>query len=214
MYKIFDFFKQIFNRKTIYRILFNWQVKENCRNLTGEVLDLASGKNPSYYQYLPKQLRIKKADYYQPAEQAVDFNQTLPFNDNSFDQIFFFNSLYIVKNHQVFFKEINRLLKPTGQLFLATPFIANEMPEPNDYSRLTYEGLVRELQRAGFNNFKIIRFGERFSSAAHLLHDFWFLNVIRLIIYSLALLFDRLIPKKLRKLHPCPLGYFCIINKT
>jgi len=49
--KIFNFIKQVFQGKSIYRILFNWQVQEHCQNLTGKCLDLAGGKNPSYYHY-------------------------------------------------------------------------------------------------------------------------------------------------------------------
>ncbi len=44
--------------------------------------------------------------------------------------------------------------------------------------------------------------------------SFFIFNFIRLIIFTKALLFDKLIPKKIKKTHPCPLGYFVIAKKT
>lgn len=206
---IINFFKQVFNGKSIYRILFNWQVEKNCQNLQGKCLDLAGGANPSYHRYwtFASNAELKKTDM------DVDLNNDLPFENDSMDNIFLFNAIYIIKDPEKLMLEINRVLKNDGNLFIASPFIFNEAPEPDDYLRFTSQGLDRLLKRAGFNNFQIISIGERFTAGIHLWHSFFFFNFIRLIAFSFALLFDKFIPVKIKKLHPCPMGYFIIAKK-
>jgi SAM-dependent methyltransferase len=202
--------------KTIYKILLNRQVLEHCREMSGDVLDLAGGGNPSYKKYLPEDINYVGSDLnaHGEAKQQIDINKPLPFVENSFDNILFFNAIYIVEESVSVLKEIKRILKPGGKLFIASPFIANEMPEPHDYCRFTAEGLERELKRAGFSDFKIIRFGERFTSAVYLLHKFFLFDFIRFFIYGFAIILDKIIPAGIKKNHPAPLGYFCIVWKT
>jgi SAM-dependent methyltransferase len=217
MSKIFNFIKQVFQGKSIYRILFNWQVEKYCQNLTGTCLDLAAGKEPSYYRYwsLAKEARLIRTDYNQDKnpDLVVDLNGAIPLENNSVDNVFFFNAIYIIKEPEKLLKEIYRILKKDGQLFIASPFIFNEAKEPNDFQRLTSQGLENLLKKSGFVDFEIMPFGERFSAAVHLLHSFFIFNFIRLIAFSKALILDKLIPKKIKKLHPCPLGYFIVARK-
>lgn len=216
--KFFDFIKQVFKSKSIYRILFNWQVQEHCQNLTGACLDLAGGKEPSYYQYwsFEKGANLIKTDYNHDKnpDLNVDLNNILSFEDSSMDNIFLFNAIYIIKQPEKLLKEIYRILKKDRRLFIASPFILNEVREPDDYRRLTSQGLEDLLKEGGFKEFQIIPFGERFTAGINLWHSFFLFNFVRLIVFSKALLFDKLIPKKIKKLHPCPLGYFIIAKKS
>jgi len=214
--KIFDFIKQVFQNKSIARILFNRQVKEHCHNLNGKCLDLACGDNPSYYKYWGiKNDNIIKTDYDQSKnpDKIVDLNESLPFEDNSIDNIFLFNAIYIIKEPEKLMKEIKRVLRIGGKLFLNSPFIFNEAREPDDFRRLTSQGLEKLLKESGFSDFEIITFGERFTAGIHLWHSFFLFNFIRLIIFTKAMLLDKLIPRKIKKMHPCPLGYFVIAKK-
>ncbi len=214
--KIFDFIKQVFRGKSIYRIQFNWQVQKHCRNLTGKCLDLAAGKDPSYHQYWSlENAELINADYNQDKnpDLQIDFNRELPLEDNSIDNIFFFNAIYIVKEPEKLMQEIHRVLKKEGRLFIASPFVFNEAKEPNDYRRLTSQGLEELLKQGGFSDFEIIPFGERFTAGIHLWHSFFLFNFIRLISFTKAMVFDKLIPKKVKRLHPCPLGYFVVGRK-
>ncbi len=215
MVKILDFIKEVFKGKSIYRILFNWQVAKNCKNLTGEVLDLAGGNNPSYHRYLPKNLKIIKTDIslHSNLDLVIDFNKKLPFANKSQKTIFLFNAINIVKDINGLFSELFRILAKDGQLFLSSLFLANEMMEPDDFSRLTFQGLRCELEAVGFKDIKIIRIGERFTATAHLLHRFFIFNIVRIFAYSLSLLLDKLIPSKIKKNHSCPIGYFCVVKK-
>lgn len=212
---ILDFIKQIFKNKTISRALFNLQVKKYCSSLSGSVLDIASGSNPGYGKYLPKNIKYIKSDYHivPGVDKIIDFNDAIAFEDDSFENIFLFNALYIVKDRIKLFREIKRILKDNGRFFLSSPFIANEMKEPDDFCRLTAQGLNRELVEAGFLNIKIIRFGERFSSALYIINPIIKTPILKLIFYPIALFLDFLIPKKIKQKYPCPLGYFCIISK-
>jgi SAM-dependent methyltransferase len=202
------FIKQIYKGKTIYRILFNEKVKKHCAFVRGNVLDLAGGNKPSYLDVLPLDIKLISTDY-----PDVDFNKPLPFSDNYFDAVFLFNAVYIAEDVTKLLGEVRRVLKSGGRLYIASPFIANEMPEPHDYRRFTGEGLLKECASAGFHIILIDSFGERFSSAVYLLNPFFIFNTIRFFVYYSALFLDKLIPKKISSIHATPLGYFCIVEK-
>lgn len=210
-----EFIKQVFAGKTIARILFNEQVVLRCSELSGRILDLASGGHASYMKYLPSDVEIVKTDSFMKdgVVSRVDFNEPLPFADNEFDSVLFFNALYIAENRVATLREVCRVLKSRGVLYLSTPLLYGEIPEPVDYCRLTYQGLEKELKEAGFSGVRIIRFGERFTAAANLLHPFFVFNAVRFVVYGLGLLLDKMIPSNIIKNNPAPLGYFCIITK-
>jgi SAM-dependent methyltransferase len=200
--------------KTIGRVLFNETVRRECASLSGHVLDLAGGKNPSYLPLLPRSIDLVRTDREESAGiEAVDFNEPLPYADGSFDAVLLFSALYIAEDPQALLTEVRRILNPEGTLFIASPFVANEMPEPHDYVRYTSEGLERLCTRAGFVHIEIEHMGERASAAVQLKHPFYFFNIIRALIYPLAILADRLIPHSVRTAHPTPLGYFVRARK-
>lgn len=217
MNKGLDFIKEIFENRTIGRILFHWEVYKYCRDLGGNMIDLASGSsNPGYAHYWSiKPQKIIRVDYDADKNPDIvaDLSRPLPIESCFADSIFFFNALYIFKNPTDVLSEIRRILKPGGKLFLSAPLIFGESKEPDDYWRFTSEGLRCVLESAGFKEIEIKSFGERFSAAAYILHPALLFNFIRLIFYSLAIFLDRLIPLKIKKLHPTPIGYFVIAKK-
>src|SRR3989344_6231715 len=145
--------------------------------------------------------------------ERVNFNEQLPFPDSSFDYIFLFNALYIVREPERLMRDIRRLLRPNGRALVASPFLQNEMREPHDYCRLTSEGLTNLFISAGFSSQKLISYGERFSVAVNLLHSFWYFSFVRLVIYALACALDKVIPPRVKARYPAPLGYFCVLQK-
>lgn len=216
MSKIFDFIRQVYDGKTISRILFNWQVKKNCQSLTGICVDLASGGNPSYKRYWKLNCdKLIRSEYEDKSNHdvVIDLNKKIPLADNFADNAFLFNALYILKNPEESLKEVCRILKLGGTLFLSSPFVANEMPEPDDYYRFTSQKLKEMLSAAGFAEIKIIPYGERFTAAAHLLHDFFIFNSVRLAFFAFALLADKFVSGKMKKKYSCPLGYFITAQK-
>ncbi len=210
-----NFVSQIFEGKTIARIIFNEKIASNCLELSGKVLDLASGGHSDYKQYLPDDIELIRTDSVMKdgVETRVDFNMELPFFNNEFDAVLFFNALYIAENRVATLREVFRIIKPGGCLYLSMPLLYGEIPEPVDYCRLTFQGIEKELKEAGFVKINIIRYGERFTAAALLLHPFFMFNVVRYVVYSFSLFLDGMIPLGFRSSHPAPLGYFCIIRK-
>ncbi len=95
-----------------------------------KILDIGAG-----HGYLVKKLHeagydIMASDlfpeyfYYDKIEcQQADITKILPFNDNSFDVILAVELMEHVHDHEVFFKEANRILKKDGMLLFTTPNI-------------------------------------------------------------------------------------------
>jgi SAM-dependent methyltransferase len=213
--RIFKVMKGAFSGKTLARILFNESLSNHSRGLSGRVLDLAGGMNPSYLSILPKNLEVVRTNRSGATDvKAVDINKLLPFVDSSFDSVFLFNALYIVEEPKVFASEVERVLKRGGKWFVSSPFIANEMAEPHDYLRFTAEGLERLARHAGFDDVQIERLGDRASSATHLMHPFFVFSFVRAFIFPLAVLLDSLIPRRVRKVHPAPISYFMVATKN
>ena len=200
--------------KTIGRTIFNEFVRVRCTSLSGRVLDLGGGKNPSYLPLLPRGISLTRSDRESSEGVArVDFNEELPFSNAEFDSVLIFNALYIAEDSESLLREIYRVLKRDGTLFLASPFIANEMPEPHDYLRFTAEGLTHVLKRAGFSDIAVERMGERASATVQIRHPFYVSNFVRAFVYPFAILVDRLIPASARFAHPMPIGYFVRAKK-
>ena len=200
--------------KSLGRILFNNAIRVYCENLSGHVLDVAGGATPSHLPYLPQSIDLVRTDLRAaPGVIALDMNTPLPFPDGSFDAVLCFNALYIADDPTALAREVHRILRKGGAWYVSSPFIANEMPEPHDYRRLTAEGLEKVFQGARFTSTDIHRIGERGSAAAGILNPFFIFNVVRALLYPAALFFDWLVPARVRREHPTPIGYFCIAIK-
>jgi len=215
MNKTFDFISEVLKGKTIYRILFNWQIQEHSHDIAGEVLDLASGGVASYYRYMPQNIKLIRTDYQagESIDLVVDLSRPLSLPDNHYQNVLLFNAINLLDNVPELFKEINRIMAAAGKLYVSSLFVANEMPQPHDFNRLTYEGIESELRAAGFSKIEIYRIGERATAAAHILSPCFPFGWLRLLIYPAAMLFDRLIPKKIKLRNPCPIGYLAIAQK-
>jgi len=207
-------FRGALEGRTLARILFYDALENRARSLSGKVLDLAGGPNPSYLPLLPSSLDIVRTDRVEAeGVRAVDINALLPFPDNSFDHVFLFNALYIVREPEKLAREVHRVLKKGGTWHVLSPFIANEMPEPEDFCRFTAGGLERLFRDAGFQRIKIERLGERASAATHLMHPFFLVRGVRALIFPLAILLDCLVPERVRREHAVPLSYWCAAKK-
>ncbi len=217
MISLFSMLKETYHGKTIARTLFNWKINASVKNISGVVIDLGGGKNPSYERFWDvKPEKFVRVDINEKMESDIvaDLNKPLPLLDNFADAIFLFNVIYILENPPAVLKEINRVLKPGGKLFLTSPFIFNEAKEPHDYWRFTSEGLQKLLKESGFKEFLIIPVGERFSAAVYLINHFLFFWPVKFIFYSAAVVLDKLIPKRIKLKQPSPIGYFVEAKKT
>jgi len=216
MNKFFNTIKAAMRGQSIYRVLSQQCLKENSPVLRGKVIDLAGGGKNNYFDCL----NLRDVDYINAdiksapgVDLVLDLTKPLPLENNYFDSALLFNCLYIFEDPARVLREIPRVIKPGGFLLLITPFVFNEAPEPTDYWRFTSQGLRKVLSESGFNDIKIIPFGERFSASVYLLNKFLVLNFLRPLFYLSAILLDKLVPSSVKKNHPCPLGYLAIAQK-
>jgi SAM-dependent methyltransferase len=210
------YISEIYSGKTIYRIFLNKLVSERCAGLTGEVVDLAGGGTASYYAYLPGKAKIVRTNIagVPGIDIEADLNKALPFHDDLFDAALLFNALYITEKPSASLIEIRRILRAGSKLYLAVPFVSNEMPEPHDYERWTAEGLKRLLEGAGFEVSMMRRMGNRFCSAAYLLHPYFVFNTVRLFVYAFCIGADHAIDRFRPQVSAAPLGYFIEAKKA
>lgn len=218
-YDIYAFFEHVLTGKTIYRFLFNRAVWRRARQIRGRVLDVASGTSPSYHRYLKRDVELIVGDTRtgMPAHTYLDMDQPLPFPDEHFDAVLLFNALYIVRDQNALFRELHRVLRRGGRAYIASPFLVHEMREPHDYVRLTSEGLERLALESTFRIRELESLGERFTVCAHLsgsVSSHILFRPIRLVLYSMGLLLDMIVPRRLHKKLPATAGYFLVVERS
>jgi len=134
---------------------------------SGVVLDVGCGHQP--YRALLLAYPSAATDYigldfednlYQPPDIAWD-GKRIPCRDASVDSVLFTEVLEHCPEPELVLREIARVLKPGGFLFLTVPFIWPIHTVPNDYFRYTPFVLRRFLEDAGFQNAVIEATGGR-----------------------------------------------------
>ena len=221
MNNFFDLIKETLKGKSFYRILFNWQAAKHCVGLGGVCVDLACGKKTaSYWRYWkinPEKLIRVDIDKESGADIVANLNDPIPLSDNLADNVFMFNSLYLIKEPLELLKEIRRILKPGGRAFITFQFIKSEETRVADLHRFTSCRVKELLRVAGFNRVKIFPVGGRFSAAGELvdfaLGNFLLTNFLKIFIRPLCLLVDGLLPKRLKENYSCALAWFAVVEK-
>jgi SAM-dependent methyltransferase len=77
----------------------------------------------------------------------VDITEAFPYPDNAFDLVIAIEVSEHILDHEVFFGEVNRILKPGGKLYLSTPNI------------MSMKSRIRFLFRGFFYSFKPLEKG-------------------------------------------------------
>jgi SAM-dependent methyltransferase len=112
---------------------------ESAANRGGMVLDCGSGCRDFTHEHL---IQTEITPYANVDVLAV--NQRLPFADGVFDVAFSFDVLEHVTDPFQSARELARVLKPGGLLYLSLPFLQTEHGYPHHYFNATLEG-VRQL---------------------------------------------------------------------
>lgn len=132
------------------RLLLQDQVGRFAHYITGNVLDVGSGR---YRRYTPLFTNMKS---YKTLDRDGEWKpdiigsaESIPLEDNSIDSIICTQVLEHVQHPWVALKEMQRVLKPNGVLLLTVPQL-NELHEiPHDYYRYTRWGLETLMTEAG-----------------------------------------------------------------
>jgi SAM-dependent methyltransferase len=117
------------------------------------VLDAGAGTSP-YAEYFAH-TTYESADHRQgEGSRALDYECDLtvvPVDDNRYDLVFLSQVLEHVPGPEAVIKEMARILKPGGTLWLSTPLFYQEHEQPYDFFRYTQFGLTHLLGLAGMD---------------------------------------------------------------
>lgn len=121
---------------------------------SGEVLDVGCGRKPyrdlvSANRYVGVDVDTHTTRVLGAADVFYD-GRKLPFQDGSFDAVICSQVLEHVFFAEAFLAEIYRVLRPGGQLLLATPLVWDEHEQPHDFARYSSFGIRDLLIRTGF----------------------------------------------------------------
>jgi len=150
--------KEITKGKSLIRTMMNLELRNFI--LSGRVLDIGGGKNPSYLRFFKKEDNLKFESVDLVGDNKIDLEEGfLPYDDNTADQILLFNILEHIYNHKFLIKEINRVLKPDGEVIGFVPFAVGYHPDPHDYFRYTNEALEKIFKDARFSSIEVYAIG-------------------------------------------------------
>ncbi len=124
------------------------EILKNKKNL--DILDVGCGSKPYkelFSSYAKTYIGLDASEETQA--EIYGSAENIPLEDNSFDVILCFQVLEHVQDYRAAIKEMHRLLRPKGVLFLTTHGTYPIHGAPNDYWRFTNFGLEE-----AFKNFK------------------------------------------------------------
>jgi len=206
--------RDTFRGESFYRAHLNAMIKEKVV-ISGVTLDLGCGRHPSYQRFLRiiQPANFIKVDISRRSSPNVlaDLENNFPFRNKCVDVVLLFNVLEHIYNAKGSIKEISRVLKRGGCLYLYVPFLINIHAAPFDYHRYTPTSLKKMLDKAGFSLIEFnISYGIFKSITA--LVTFIIPNFLRPIIFSLSILLDKVIDRitRVRSIQlTYILGIFC-----
>ncbi len=201
------YIREILRGKDTNRTLTNIALmKKECN---GSILDIGGGKGrASHYRFLKmtKWNKVTSVDIVADSKPDVVLDvekEKLPFADQSFDYVFLFNVLEHLNKRSEVLSEIHRVLKSarsddankSGQFIGVIPFLVNVHPDPNDYVRLTEQGLSELFKDTHFSSVTIEPVGVGPFTAGYYQVEFILPRIVRIICGPIAMLVDWVIIK-------------------
>jgi SAM-dependent methyltransferase len=165
----------------------------------GKALDIGGGTiQASHYRFLriTKWFRLTTLDISPAAKPDIVIDlekEGIPFKDNVFDFVLAFNIVEHLSRREEVLREVYRVLKPGGELIGIIPFLVNVHPDPNDYIRLTDQGLVSLFTDIGFRECSVKPVGFGPFTAGYYQVEFILPRVLRLLIAPIAILLDKIL---------------------
>lgn len=188
------FIKNHFFRPEWYSILVNpyfidrYSLYKNIRNFANtvaprtKILDVGCGDKPYKHLFAQSEyLGIEIAggghnDKEKKSDQYYD-GKNIPFGDKIFDVVLCTQVLEHTEDPQGLTKEMYRVLKPGGRIFLTMPFIGNEHEQPYDFWRFTQFAHKKIMHEIGFTGVEIKPTCKFFSTLGQLTCSFIFESV-------------------------------------
>lgn len=132
--------------------------------IEGLILDVGGGLSP--FQKYVKDGRFITIDYNSHVNPTIiGAAACLPFKSNSFDSVLCTEVLEHVEEPGVCIKEMKRVLKDKGYMYITVPMIWCLHYEPYDFYRFTKYGITYLLNRERFNIVRVEPIGKFFSYA-------------------------------------------------
>ena len=122
--------------------------QEAIKGVTGKIVNLGSGSQI----IRPDVINLDVYPYHNVT--IVGNIYRLPFSDNEIDTVICDQVLEHLDNIPNALKEMNRVLKVGGLIYVAVPFVAGYHSSPGDYYRFTKEGIIAIMEQHGFLKLK------------------------------------------------------------
>ena len=192
----FSFLKHAFlsfrQGKSPIRTLHNFFLKD--LNIKGLTLDLGSGKNASYFNFLKTEgSSITTVDLFNESEMKIDLEKKLNLEHNKYDTIILFNVLEHIYNYKTLISEIYKILKINGKLEIFVPFLIGYHPDPNDVFRPTHNYLMKILSEYGFDGKTYLIGVGPFITSYQIMHKYLKFSTIKVFFLIIAITFDNLL---------------------
>ncbi len=137
----------------------------------GRVLDIGAGTQP-YRPYLPPGVQYTALEIVPiPGNDVIASVLALPFASATFDGVICTEVIEHVPEPERALREIHRLLKPQGRVYITVPMSWALHYVPHDYFRYTRYGLAHLLNKAGFRVERVEQVGGLFTMILARLED-------------------------------------------
>jgi SAM-dependent methyltransferase len=159
-----------FSKKTKIQDVGRWYVtrfvEDVAKNLaTGSsILDAGAGESVykkffSHCNYKAIDLAVGESRWNYTNLDYIGFLHEMPIEDEIFDAVLCTQVLEHLEWPRESVKEMHRVIKPGGKLYITAPMAQNEHQVPYDFFRYTSYGLESICKNAGFHDIKITPFG-------------------------------------------------------
>ena len=122
-------------------------------DIHGRVLDIGGGRKARTKPFLPKTVEPDSVNIVPEIEPTylVEPDEPFPIRDDSYDTAVCLNTLEHVYDPKFVIREIRRVLKPDGTVFITVPFIFRIHAHPDDFFRGTPSWWKETMRQVGFS---------------------------------------------------------------
>lgn len=153
----------------IHQSIMKYKLQALSSSFKGTWLDVGAGNQPyrKYFSNADSYITTNTKRHYCPDELSkldkltshwIEDGKNLPLPDSSVDGVACFQVLSVIDKPELFFNEINRILKPGGKIVITTDFLY-PVWSSEDRHRFTSFSLTEFGKAQGFSNIKIESFG-------------------------------------------------------